>query len=113
MEGMEATDFRTRAIELMGEASYRNLLHPCRIYPSGDDLVLKATSETLARVLRDKADQGLGHIAQTLGFGLRVIVGEVHRLRAPDPKVADAVRQLEAIRGGRVAGAALQAGGRR
>lgn len=111
MECVDATEFRSRAIRQLGEASYRHLLHRCHIYPQGDELVLRSPSPTLCDLLRHKVE--LRYIARELGFGLRAIVGEVHHVRDPDPKVADAERQLAAIRDARVARPPAQVGRRR
>jgi hypothetical protein len=112
MEGEEATKFRQAALTALGDGAYRNLIRPCHIVPSGADLLIQTNSETLVDRLRQRQSE-LGPIARALGFeALRIAVKPTAKRSVPDPKVTDAVRQLNAIRGGHVAGVAAQAGGR-
>lgn len=110
-EGWEATEFRRLAAEGLGDGPYRNLIQPCHLARLGDDLVLQAPSETLRDCLASYRSR-LGPIVRQVGcVALRVEVVPSGNRHPSDPKVADAARQAEAIRGGRVAGAALPTGG--
>lgn len=113
LEGWEASEFRSKAAQALGDGVYRNLIQPCHIARSGDDLFIQAPCDILTERIKTYRST-LVSIMRAVGCSLLRIETKPKGARgSPDPKVADAVRQLEAIRGGRVAGAALQAGGRR
>ena len=112
-EGFEATKFREMAALALGDGAYRNLIQPCSIARVADDLLLQAPTETLADIIRGRGTD-LGPIARQIGcVRLLVDARPLSRRGAPDSKVDDALRQLNAIRGGREARTAAQAGGRR
>lgn len=113
-ESWEASQFRSAAQEILGPRAYDNLLDQARISFSDGDICVHVASETL-RTLLDQKGPLLRKALQPLGtnVGLRVLSLAAVKSRAPDAKVADALKQLNAIRGGRVAGAAHQAGGHR
>lgn len=73
-ECAEASDFRSRALEAIGEGAYRNLLQPCEAFRVGNALMLQVPSETLRRVILDRQRE-FGLIAIAAGFrGLHVEV---------------------------------------
>ncbi len=114
LEGSEATRFREVALRHLGEATYRSHLAECHVYPEDSGLVVRTKFAVIADDLQNghRAEK-LRRAAQEMRTGLRVEMHSPAKPRAPDPKVADAVRQLDAIRGGREARTAAQAGGRR
>lgn len=66
-ESTEAKEFRRKALEALGDGTYRNLLQPCQALRSGNALVVQVPSQTLRRIILERQRE-LGTIALAAGF---------------------------------------------
>lgn len=111
-ESSEADQFRKAARERLGPALYGKLLARSWVSFADGNIRVHAADEGCRTMLEQRAPL-LRKAMREMGgdAGLQILPSSNQRSRAPDPKAADAERQLGAIRDRRAAQVADQAGG--